>query len=285
MTSLIRMTPAAGTAIETARGLDLYLDRIGYAGRPAPDFATLDAIVRAHIARIPFEALDVQLGVRVSSDLPAIFDKLVVRRRGGWCYEQNGLLGWALGAIGFDVMRVAGGVMRVSAGDEVIGNHLALIVSLDEPWLVDVGFGGSLSGPIPLRECWLEQPPYEISLKLLDDGFWRFEEWIAGSPFSWDFRTEPADERRFAYHLERLQTEADSHFVQTLIAQRRIDDTHLALRGRVLRRAGPSGQEQQLLCSGTEIAAVLADAFGLDVPAIASVWPKVAERHRVLFGD
>src|SRR5580658_8831381 len=70
----------------------------------------------------------------------------------GWCYELNGVMGWALQEIGFEVMRIGAGVMRVQAGDAQLGNHLCLLAYLDQPYLFDVGFGGSLAEPLPLRE-------------------------------------------------------------------------------------------------------------------------------------
>lgn len=265
--------------------LAAYLDRIGYRGGRRPDLATLDAIVRAHVATIAFENLDVQLGRRVTSDLPAIFAKLVTARRGGWCFEQNGLLGWALEQLGFTVMRVAGGVMRIEAGDVAIGNHLGLIVMLDRPWLADVGFGGSLAAPIPLQPGEHAHAPFTVSLSQVDRGYWRFEERLGGKPFSWDFRAVPADEARFAHHLDHLQTDAGSPFVENLVAQRRIDDAHLSLRGRIFSRIGPDGEDRHIADSGEEVAALLRTHFDLDVPEIAARWPAIAARHQLLFGD
>lgn len=85
-----------------------YFERIGYSGEHSPSLATLEAVFRAHVGAIPFENLDVQLGRPVSLDVSAIQTKLVAARRGGWCFEQNGLLGWALGELGFSVRRVSG---------------------------------------------------------------------------------------------------------------------------------------------------------------------------------
>lgn len=84
-------------------------------------------------------------------DLEANYTKIVCQRRGGWCYEMNAVMGWALKEIGFEVMRMSAGVMRVRAGDAQMDNHLCLLVRLDQPYLVDVGFGGSLTEPFPLR--------------------------------------------------------------------------------------------------------------------------------------
>ena len=94
-----------------------YLARIDYQGPIGPDRESLSIIHRKHLLSIPYENLDVQRGRPLDLDIERIFDKIVHRGRGGWCYEMNGLLGWALSEIGFDVMRMAGGVMRSQHGD------------------------------------------------------------------------------------------------------------------------------------------------------------------------
>src|SRR5438270_13953150 len=106
--------------------LAAYLDRIRDQGRPRPDRETLAAIQRHHLTAIPYENLDVQLGRPRTTDPAAAFDKLVTRRRGGWCYEMNGLMGWALSEIGFSVTPLATGVMTSSAGDDQTANQLVL---------------------------------------------------------------------------------------------------------------------------------------------------------------
>src|SRR5690349_13822179 len=97
--------------------LSAYLDRIGYGGPVRADLATLKALHRAHLLTIPYENLDVQLGRRVTTDPADAYDKIVRRGRGGWCYEMNGLFAWALGEIGFSVIRMAGAANRELLGD------------------------------------------------------------------------------------------------------------------------------------------------------------------------
>lgn len=267
--------------------LDAYFERIGYDGPRGPDLPTLTGIVRAHLGAITFENLDQQLGRRVSSDPEEIFDKLVTRRRGGWCYEQNGLLAMALEKLGFSLTRVAGGVMRVRAGDGALGNHLALIVHLaDGPWLADVGFGGSQAAPVPLAEGDHRHAPYDITLRRLEDGLWRFEETDGGNPFSFDFAAEDADPSRLLWHEANFQDDPNSMFLTNLVLQRRLgEDTHMTLRGRTVVTSGPGGVEKRLLESADELAAVVRDDFGLDVPEVATIWPKVVARHEALFGE
>ena len=240
--------------------------------------------MRAHAAAVPFENIDVQLGRPTSRALPDIFAKLVLRRRGGWCYEQNGLLGWALEELGFAVTPLAGGVMRAFSGDAALGNHLALRIELGGPWLVDVGFGGSLASPIRLAAGEHHHPPYDLSLSRLDDGYWRYEERMDGKPFSFDFREAPADQALLDAQHARLQTDPDSPFVLNLVAQRRLGDRHLTLRGRTLIESGPEGRRETLLPDADALVETLALRFGLAVPEIASRWPAICARHEALFG-
>jgi arylamine N-acetyltransferase len=164
--------------------LRAYLDRIRFDGTARPDFATLRALHRAHQYAIPFENLDVQLRRPVVLDTAPNYDKIVRRHRGGWCYEMNCVMGWALREIGFDVMRMSAGVMREKSGDIQLGNHLCLLVRVEQPYLVDVGFGGSLTEPTPLEVTAFEDRPYRHTLTETNDGYWRFTELALGEPFS-----------------------------------------------------------------------------------------------------
>jgi N-hydroxyarylamine O-acetyltransferase len=262
--------------------LSAYLDRVGFQAKARPDLETLAALHQHHTNAIPFENLDVQLGRKLTTGVEAAYDKLVRARRGGWCYEQNGLLGWALGEIGFKVMRASAGVMRETQGDGQLGNHLCLIVELDNAWLVDVGFGGSLAGPLPLKACGRDEAPYRLGLSETPDGYWRFweEEDGVDDCFSFDFRTTPADETLMANKCGFLQTSATSPFVQNLVVQQRCGHRHFALRGRVLSETGAA--VKHILQSGEELVEVLAGRFGLNTPEAVTLWPAILARHETL---
>lgn len=266
------------------RQLATYLERTGHGWNVRPDLETLRSLHRAHLEAIPFEALDVQLGLVPSIELEAIFDKLVGRRRGGWCYEMNGLFGAALERIGFDVTRVSCGVMRHVGGEERMGTHLALLVRLDgEDWLADVGFGSSLIEPIRLAEARHDHQPFEVGLSRTDDGHWRFSEYASGEPFAFDFRAEPADEALLAEKCLWQATAADSNFVLNFVAQKRAGDRHIALRGKVLTERSPGGETRRELADADELASVLAQTFGIEHPGVRSIWPRIEARHAELF--
>jgi N-hydroxyarylamine O-acetyltransferase len=262
-----------------------YLRRIGYRGRVQPDLATLKAVHRAHQYAVPFENLDVLLRRPVVLGVEANYEKIVRQRRGGWCYEMNGVMEWALREMGFDVMRLGAGVMRVQAGDGQLGNHLCLLVRLNEPFLVDVGFGGSLAEPLPLKVLEREDAPYRLGLSTLGDGYWRFSETVRGDsdPFSFDFRGTAADEALLARKCEFLQTDPGSPFTQNLVVQRRASDRHLSVRGRIVTLIQATGIDKRLLNGADELVAILRDSFDLDVPEAATLWPAICARHDALF--
>jgi len=261
-----------------------YLERIGHGWNVRPDLETLRSMHRAHVTTIPFEDLDVQLGLVPGIDHEAIFDKLVERRRGGWCYEMNGLLGWALSEIGFAVTRLSCGVMRQVGGDERMGTHLALLVAAgDCQWLVDVGFGGSLIAPLPLEHGGRDDAPFAVGLAPTDDGHWRFTEHAGEDPFGYDFRAEPADEALLAAKCRWQATDPASNFTRNFVAQQRLPGRHLSLRGRVFADRGPEGARKRQIADADEFAATLEQDFGIAEPRAREIWPKVCARHDELF--
>lgn len=265
--------------------LAAYLARIGLDAAPRPDIATLRAIHIAHARSIAFENLDVQLRRPVSMDIEAIYDKLVDRRRGGWCYEQNGLIEWALREIGFDVVRLCAGVMREIAGDAQLGNHLCLRVTLERAYLVDVGFGGSLIEPLPLAAGERHDSPYRVSLGAIGAGYWRFSEQAEGDPFSFDFRDAAADESLLAARCAWQQSDPGSPFVRNLVVQQRKGNAHITLRGRVLKRNDGVSIDKTILATADELVGCLHHHFQLEVPEARDLWPEICARHSALFEE
>lgn len=261
--------------------LQSYLARVGFSGPFASDFRTLDLIVRAHVQAIPFENIDVQLGAKPGTDSGEAFAKLVERRRGGWCYEHNGVLGAALAAIGFEVVRISAGVMRQVRGDAAMGSHLCLLV--DGKWLVDAGFGSWVGAPVPLEEGEWLHAPLPVSLAKAKDGMWRLS--VVPVAMSYDFRDVPADEAELARLCHWQANDPESVFVQNLTAQRRDGERYFMLRGKVLSEITAQGEVRRELGSADELLACLRDVFLLDVPEAGTLWPAICARHEALFGD
>jgi len=265
-----------GTALE----LSAYLERIGFEGVPRADRATLAAVQRRHHLAIPYENLDVQLGRRVVLDPAAAFDKLVGRRRGGWCYEMNGLLGWALGEIGFRVTRLATAVMRPMFGEAAQGNHLVLRVDLEgETLLADVGLGDGPLTPYAVAEGPFASGDWTYRLERLDAGWWRLHNRPGARPPDFDFHLQRVDEPLLAEKCVLLQSDPNSIFVQNLICQRFVEGGHLQLLGKVLTRRSLAGGSERELASADDLTDVLRLDFGIDEPAAAGLWPAICARH------
>jgi len=133
-----------------------YLDRIHYQGNLDVNLDTLTELQRAHLHNIPFESLDIYLGNRIRLDLERVYDKVVQKRRGGFCYELNALFGWLLENIGFQVTQLSGRVMNgQKLGREFA--HMLLMVDLQGIWITDVGFGDSFVDPLKLEPIRVQQ--------------------------------------------------------------------------------------------------------------------------------
>lgn len=142
-----------------AMDFEAYLKRINYSGPVTADAQTLRALQVAHLRSVPFENLSIHAGEPIVLSDAALFKKIVEQRRGGFCYELNGLFSSLLQALGFEVTKLAAGVAKNSISNHSDPNaedfgpvfdHMALMVNLDQRWLVDVGFGDSFLEPLLL---------------------------------------------------------------------------------------------------------------------------------------
>lgn len=268
--------------------LHKYLDRVRYRGDCRPDFDTLVALHQAHVCSVPFENIDVQLGLPLTTDVENAYQKIVTRHRGGWCYEQNGLFGSVLREIGFEVTRVAASVMRQDCGAAADSNHLCLLVQppgSGTQYLVDVGFGGSMLRPIEFKNASEHQVPFHIGLRKVADAWWRFWETTGEDEFTYDFLPAPASEQALSEKCRQLQTQPASNFVLNLVVQLRSPNQHKILRGKVFTTLTAAGSNRQLLESADALVELLITEFHLDVPEVASIWPTIERRHLEVHAD
>ena len=129
-----------------------YLNRINYSGAVTPSAETLRQLQLHHLWAVPFENLSIHSAEPIILNDAALFDKIVVRRRGGFCYELNGLFAALLRQLGFEVQMLSASVANSEGEWGPEFDHMTLLVSLDERWLVDVGFGDSFVEPLRLEE-------------------------------------------------------------------------------------------------------------------------------------
>jgi len=248
--------------------LDAYLERVGWDGPREATAATLAAVHRAHAFSVPFENLDVQMGLPVRLDVPALFDKLVTRRRGGYCFEQNTLVLAALRALGFAPLPCEA---RVSSDEDPAAirprTHMTLVVAAaGREYLCDVGFGGDGPvEPVPMDGAAVEQLGDLLrvetrgALRVLQrfiDGAWRDQyRFLAEERYPVDF--EVASWYTSTYPASR--------FVTTLTAQRaRPEGRHVLRNLAYTVRLGETVTERAL--SREELVPFLAVTFGIDLP-------------------
>ena len=268
-----------------------YLRRLGLAAEP-PGLAALRRLHAAHLERVPYEALEIQLG-RTTPLEPPVSLARILRGRGGYCYHLNGAFSALLHALGYQVTRHLGGVQGSPAdAPNVDRNHLALTVTglPDDPsasWLVDTGLGDGIHEPLPLREGTYVQGPHTYRLRPSEvaPGGWRFDHDPSGSFAGFDFAPGPARMADFAGKHAWLSTSPESGFVRVCVLQRRDATGVDTLRARTLNRHGV----QELLGSSADWWTAAADVFGI-VPAQFTdeererLWRKVVAQHEAHVG-
>lgn len=252
--------------------LAAYCARIGYEGPLTPTLETLRALQELHPAAIAFEAIDVLLDRGIDIAPEAVDAKLIGRRRGGYCYEQNGLFKRVLREIGFEVEGLIARVNWNAPADAPLRppSHMALRVTIGGvPWLADVGFGSCVP-TAPLRLDSSEpQPTAHETFRLMDDaGELQLQARIADS---WVpvYRLLPGLQLDIDYELANwyTATHPESHFRHRLIVTRTTPEArHVLLGGRLTVRSSDGAVERRFL-EADEIERELADRFLLPVEA------------------
>ena len=212
-----------------------YLRRLGRSSPVPPDCATLSALHEAHLLHVPFENLDIALGREIVLDLDRLFDKIVVRRRGGFCYELNGLFASLLRTLGFDVDLLSARVANDAGELGPEFDHMALLVRCEgRRLLADVGFGDSFRTPIdlddpapqrggdPLGRAWSVREQGE-ELALVQ------HEASGSSRTAYTFTLEPRTRAEYAPMCVWQQSSPESHFTRRRICSRATPEGRVTL--------------------------------------------------------
>jgi N-hydroxyarylamine O-acetyltransferase len=256
--------------------VDAYLERIGYAGPREPTTPTLRALQRAHLLAVPFENLDINpCATPIDLDIDRLFDKVVRRRRGGFCYELNGLFAAVLELLGYDVTLVSA---RVSRGNGDFGpdfDHLALVVRTEASYLTDVGFGDFSLEPLEIGKQG-PQPPVGGGKAFQVDEV-RPGEWLTREPKddgSWDdgylFELTPRSLREFAPQCRWFETADESHFRLRRVCSVATQDGRVTLTGKELIVTRNGEREVTPIRSDDEWSAALAERFAIEIAVPAS---------------
>ncbi|WGF89364.1 arylamine N-acetyltransferase family protein [Marinivivus vitaminiproducens] len=250
--------------------LDAYCARIGYDGPRTPSMETLRALQRLHTAAIPFEAIDVLLGKGVDIAPEAVDAKLIGRRRGGYCFEQNGLFRRVLRTIGFEVEGLAGRVRWMLPADapRPARTHMVLRVVIDgHPWLADVGFGVCVpTEPLDLRTT-EPQPTAHETFRLFPYGGGMLLQAKLGEAWAsvYEFGTDPVEDIDYVTGNWFTSTHPGSHFRSMLNVACVTDEARYTLRDNRLTVRTPDGGMDRRQLDADALERVLAERFGLPV--------------------
>jgi N-hydroxyarylamine O-acetyltransferase len=248
--------------------IQAYLKRINCTGCRAPTLETLKQLQVAHLLTVPFENLSIHAGQPIILEDEALFDKIVLQRRGGFCYELNGLFAALLRAVGFDVNMLSAQVAKEGGGFSPDFDHMTLMVKLEQRWLVDVGFGDSFHKPLLLdsREVQIQgKRAYRI---IEDDTHLLLMERKYGEGWQPQYRffLEPYNYPDFVERCSYHQTSPQSHFTQKRICSRATPDGRVTLEeNRLIITANDHKREEHTVTSKQEYGSLLYEYFGIDL--------------------
>jgi N-hydroxyarylamine O-acetyltransferase len=249
-----------------------YLERIGYRGPVEPTPETLRRLHVAHLVAVPFENLSIHAGEAVVLEDGALFDKVVRRRRGGFCYELNGLFAALLRSLGFEVEMLSAAVSGRAGEFGPEFDHMALLVRLEERWLADVGFGDSFVEPLLVDERG-EQPQGGRVYRIGEDGD-RLVLLRGGAGGAWAaqyrFGLTPHAYADYAGMCRHHQTSPESHFTRGRVCTRLTEGGgRVTLSELRLITTDAGGRRERELSGEPEFADALREHFGVVMSAPA----------------
>jgi N-hydroxyarylamine O-acetyltransferase len=245
--------------------IEAYLDRIDYRGSLEPTRETLQRLHLAHLLAVPFENLSIHAGQPIILSDEALFEKVVIRRRGGFCYELNGLFAALLRTLGFDVTMLSA---RVANSEGVLGpefDHMTLLVRLEERWLADAGFGDSFLFPLRLdshepqvqspREYIVNEAGSDFSVAQRESGHdWKEQ---------YRFTLQPHGYSDFREMCRYQQTSPQSHFTQGRICTLPTAAGRMSLSELRLITTDHGERTERELSGEEEFSSLLREQFGI----------------------
>jgi len=233
-----------------------YLKRIYYDGVIYTDLPTLHSLQQHHVFGIPFETLDIHNHIPIILQLDSLYQKVVLDRRGGYCYELNTLFHRLLAISGFKVHMVAGRLLHGHGyGREF--EHMALIVELEgKKWLVDVGYGDFSLRPLAVEPGAIQSDGrtfYQIVDKIYVDGkeYLGVAKWNDSKQtfkIEYIFTLTPRNLHEFAEMNHFHQTSRESHFARSLICSLPTPEGRISIiNNKLIRTSNGNKQVKQIV--------------------------------------
>ena len=256
--------------------VEAYLRRIQYDGPRHPSPATLRGLHRQHLFTVPFENLDIPLGNPIELDPELLHQKIVIRRRGGYCYELNGLFHQLLEAMGFNVSMLSAQVRREDGGFGPDFDHMLLKVSLDAPWIADVGFGESFVDPLPLVTGASQTEHGSLFGVTNENGLWELVKQDSDGHVSlYRFADVPRQLSDFEDMNRYQQTSPESGFTRRRVCSKATPDGRITLAGMRLIVTKAGVRQERILMGTEELRRCLRERFRIELGDDVD-WSKLA---------
>ncbi len=252
----------------TASEAAAYLARIGIAAPDSPTFGALASLHRAHLLTVPFENLDISLGRPIRLDRASLLAKVVSARRGGYCYELNGVFAMLLRSLGYAVDLVSARVAMAGGGLTDDFDHVALLVSspaLEEVVLADVGFGAGFIDPLPLHDGFeRHERGQDVGVAQVGEN-WHYRERREGGDWQTQFvfTTAPHPLSDFAERNLWQQSSPESHFTRKRLVSMLTPTGRVTLSGTRLVTTTHGRREEHDLPDEAAVRAALVEHFGV----------------------
>lgn len=246
--------------------VNAYLKRLNIEKRLAPDLPFLSHLQKQHMLRIPFENLDIIQGKTIQLDFKAFFNKLIVNKRGGFCYELNGLFYRLLQELVFETFMLSGQVARSEDEYGPEFDHMLLLVRFDKEYIVDVGFGDSVRSPLEIsgKEVVDVSGTYRIKQDPFKHNGYFFQKLIEGKWISeFKFTTIPRQLRDFENMCHYQQTSPDSYFTHKPMITLATHDGRITLSGENLTITERGTKRKLKIASPQDLEKTLNDFFGI----------------------
>lgn len=245
--------------------VNAYLNRIGLHEKPATTLPGLRILQRAHLLHVPFENLDIHDEHKIILDTDLLFQKVVHRKRGGFCYELNGLFFELLTELGFEVKQISARVFSKEKGYGPEFDHHALIVRIEgQDYLSDVGFGEFAFAPLAIKVGQVQQDDRgQYTFQAHRDDWIRVEE-VRKNETLPQYIFQPRSRRlsEFESMCHFHQTSPESHFTKKRLISLPTVGGRMTLSGNLFKVKDQHGETEHILPDSTAYQQALTEHFG-----------------------
>lgn len=244
-----------------------YLNRIGIEANDLPsNLETLKLLQKKHLINIPFENLDIHWKTPIFLDMEKFSDKIIGKKRGGFCYELNGLFNELLKSLGFQTEIISA---RVSNGKDFGAeyDHLAILVKIDgEEYLTDVGFGDFSAEPLKfvLNTEQTDANGVFLIRKRSDEYFEVVKKHGSEWQSEYIFKDSARDLSEFAEMCNFHQTSSESHFTRGKLCSLMTQNGRKTLTDKKFIKTENGEKEETEIVSEDEFNEILAREFAID---------------------